>query len=131
MKKIDLDELRSMVAYQRENMPGIIEWIQLNAALTRAKYNALIKEGFTETKARAREEQRRAKAIGNVELVTLTTSGGVEGHALDLTLLRTGRPDGLYRPQGKPQAGIKPGPPTIYLPVLGTCCNEQRTHIPI
>lgn len=35
----------------RENMPALLEMAQLNAQITRAKYLALVKEGFTEAQA--------------------------------------------------------------------------------
>jgi len=40
-----------LVREMRENLPAHIEFEQLNARVTREKYLALVKNGFTETQA--------------------------------------------------------------------------------
>ncbi|MDQ0082922.1 hypothetical protein J2W35_003281 [Variovorax boronicumulans] len=43
--------LAQSVKTVRENLPALMEMGQLNAQITRAKYLALVKEGFTEAQA--------------------------------------------------------------------------------
>jgi hypothetical protein len=43
--------LAQAVKTVRENLPAMVELAQLNAHVTRAKYLALMKEGFTEAQA--------------------------------------------------------------------------------
>lgn len=39
------------VRAMRENLPALIEYIQIQSELTKAKYDALIKSGFTPAQA--------------------------------------------------------------------------------
>lgn len=47
----DRDELVLALRAMREKLPMMIEHQQLEAQITRAKFNALVKEGFTESQA--------------------------------------------------------------------------------
>lgn len=51
MNEQDRISLAQAVRNLRENMPALLEMAQLNAQLNRAKYLALVKEGFTEAQA--------------------------------------------------------------------------------
>ncbi|MFS2047538.1 hypothetical protein ACEN9J_03015 [Variovorax sp. Varisp41] len=51
MKEQDRINLAQGVKTIRENLPAMLEMAQLNAQVTRAKYLALVKEGFTEAQA--------------------------------------------------------------------------------
>lgn len=44
-------KLRESLADMREQMPALLEYVVMTAQLTRARYNALRKEGFTEKQA--------------------------------------------------------------------------------
>lgn len=45
------DELRRALETHRRNLPFLIEYQQLQAQITRKKFEALVKEGFTDTQA--------------------------------------------------------------------------------
>lgn len=47
----NLSKLRESLADMREQMPVLLEYVVLTAQLTKAKYNALRMEGFTEKQA--------------------------------------------------------------------------------
>jgi hypothetical protein len=47
----ELEKLQQSLAAYRMNLPVLIEYQILNAQVTRAKYNALLKEGFTPEQA--------------------------------------------------------------------------------
>lgn len=51
MNEKDRINLAQGVKTIRENLPAMLEMAQLNAQVTRAKYLALVKEGFTEAQA--------------------------------------------------------------------------------
>lgn len=48
---MDSDEYAQIVRRYREHAPMVIDAIILQAPLLRAKFNALVKEGFTEAQA--------------------------------------------------------------------------------
>lgn len=48
---MDLDKARLALAELRDSLPIQIEYVVMTAQLTRAKFNALRKEGFTEAQA--------------------------------------------------------------------------------
>ncbi len=47
----DLLQLAQGVKAMRERLPALLEFHQLNARLMRAKYQAFVKEGFTQEQA--------------------------------------------------------------------------------
>jgi len=51
MKEEDRVSLAQNVRTLRENLPALLELAGINAHLVRAKYVALVKEGFTEAQA--------------------------------------------------------------------------------
>lgn len=51
MKEEDRVSLAQNVRTLRENLPALLELAGINAQLTRAKFLALVKEGFTEGQA--------------------------------------------------------------------------------
>jgi hypothetical protein len=61
--------------------------------------------------ARAWNGQVDTSGLANCEIVTVT-SGGVEGHAVDLTSRGAAAADGLARAYAKPAAGVESGPLT-------------------
>lgn len=51
MADSDLVKLAQSIKQMREQLPALMEFAELQARLTRTKYNALLKEGFTEVQA--------------------------------------------------------------------------------
>jgi len=50
-KRVDKADLRASVENLRDSLPELMQNTMLMAQITRAKYNALVKEGFTEAQA--------------------------------------------------------------------------------